>query len=42
MEKFLIKYNKVMLGESLVDFSYRTPNLPFFTFDELGAFIEES
>ena len=40
--KFLIKYEKVMPGQSLVDFSYRNPNLPFFTFDELRAFLEES
>ena len=42
MEIFLIKYEKVMLGQSLVDFSYINPNLPFLTFDELGAFLEES
>ena len=42
MGKFLIKYEKVMFGQSLVDFSYRNPNFPFLTFDELGAFLEES
>ena len=39
---FLKKYEKVMPGQSLVDFSYRNPKLPFLTFDELGAFIEGS
>ena len=42
VEKFLIKYEKVVSGQSLVDFSYRNPKLPFLTFNELGAFIEES
>ena len=41
-EKFMIKYGKVMPCQSLVDFSYRNPNLPFLTSDELGAFLEES
>ena len=36
--KFLINYEKVMLGQILVDFSYRNPNLPFLTFDGLGAY----
>ena len=42
MENCLIMYEKVMPGQSLVEFSYRNPNLPFLTFDELGAFLEES
>ena len=29
--KFMIKYEKVMSCQSLVDFSYRNPNLPFLT-----------
>ena len=36
---FLIKYENVMFGQSLVDFSYRNLKLPFFTFDELGVFL---
>ena len=31
-----------MPGQSLVDFSYKNPNLPFLTFYELGEFLEES
>ena len=31
-EEFLIKYEKVMPGQSLVDFSYRNPNLATFDF----------
>ena len=40
--KWALVGKKVMLGQSLIDFSYRNPNLPFLTFDELGAFLEES
>ena len=41
MENFLIKYEKVIPGQSLVDFSYKNLNLLFLTFDELGTFLEE-
>ena len=37
-----MKYVKVMPGQNSVDFSYRSPNLAILTFDELGAFLEES
>ena len=37
-----MKYMKVMPGQSSFDFSYRNPNLAVLTFDELGAFLEES
>ena len=42
MEKFLIKYEKVMPGQSLVDFSYRNPShLNSFLYVEMdGEFIE--
>ena len=38
----MIKYENVMPGQSLVDFSYRNPNLQFLTFDELEAILVES
>ena len=42
MEKFLIKYEKVMIGQSSVDFSLRNPNLESLTFDQILSFLDES
>ena len=40
--KFLIKYEKVMLGQSSVDFSLENPNLESLTSDQILSFLDES
>ena len=40
--KFFIKYEKVMPGQSSVDFCLRKPNLETLTVDEILNFLDES
>ena len=42
VEKFLIKYVKVMLGQSFVDVLSKNPNLETLTFDQILNFLDES
>ena len=42
VEKCFMKYVKVTLGQSPVDFSYRNPNLAILILEDLRAFLEES
>ena len=42
MEKFLIKYEKVMPGQSSVDFWLKHPNLETLTFDQILSFLDDS
>ena len=38
----MIKYEEVMPGQNLVDFSYETLIYQLLGFDEFGVFLEES
>ena len=42
VEKFLRKYEEVMISQSSVDFTPRNPNLESLTFEQVLSFLDES